>query len=141
MDTLLAIALSCMLRSGTDYVGYNLTKNNSSLLNHYRAAEFTGTGYLAYTLFEKYDAKTGGKFLLLQWCFTNDLLYYGWAWVINPAAKHGFENRADVKRVLLADYPVPHAKWTMLAPISDGMRMPAGLAMQSLLGISISIKF
>ena len=141
MDTLLNIFTTCLLISGFDYAGYNLTKHDDAVLTAYRVTQVSAIAAGAYRLKVKYDYGTAGKAVLLQWSFTNDLLYYGWAWVINPSNKSRFEGRDAVRANLFHNNPIPHAKWTLMAPWGDNWRTPLGVVGQSLGAITFSICF
>ena len=138
MDTLLAIYAAVILNGGIDYVGYNIAKRDPAMLAVYRVTHGLSiagtTGLLTY----KYDAKAGGKFLLNQWGFVNDLAYYGWAWVLNPSRASGFENRSDVRRIFRKPR-IDHAWWTPAGLM--GFTETGTVVMQSINIFTITIAF
>ena len=138
MDTVLTLYLMVALNSGIDYVGYNTSKNDQHMLAMYRMTHTAVLGGSAAYLSYRYDLKTGGKFMLNQWAFVNDLAYYGWAWVLNPSQESGFENRQTIRRVFRKE-SIEHSWWTPSGMV--GLRSPSALYLQAYTVISFSFAF
>lgn len=127
-----------------DYVGYNYLRrgyaNNSSPFG-YRVVQSILQWGIAYMLYEKFGLPTAISFTLTWWTWNDDLAYYGWANVFNPARPpdcHCWENREHNG---LRDDHITWAYWTPL-----GLLRPKGdviprsiLIPQAVLGFALSI--
>jgi hypothetical protein len=106
-----------VLFASVDYVGYNTCKTSPKTLAFYRVFQFALQGVLTWKLYQWGDVRCAIAFNVLWWTFTDDLLYYGIAAVVNPPG--AWENRRSAGEALNA---VTWAYWTPLGLARGGSR-------------------
>ncbi len=125
-----------------DYVGYNASKGSDGLAPPaYRVLQLAVQGGLTYFLYEECGLPTAIGFNLIWWTFGDDLLYYGWAELLNPGGL--WEGRGALDRAVLK-HGAGHAYWTPVGIARgfrrDGSRISGDtLVAQSLVGAALAI--
>ncbi len=90
-----------------DYVGFNIARKHGKV-GLYRPFQIATQAGLTFLLKEKFGWKTAGAFNALWWTFNHDLMYYGWAHLLNPG--NGWDSRPAFKGVV--EDKVTWAWWT-----------------------------
>jgi hypothetical protein len=126
-----------------DYIGYNLVRRQEGSPFWYRCIEATEQTAISYFLYKECGLSSVISFNLIWWTWGDDLGYYGWTNLFNPASPNAlnsfvWENRTN-SGLLLSD--INWAGWT---PI--GLVRPQGswiarnaLVAQAIIGLSISM--
>jgi hypothetical protein len=126
-----------------DYVGFNLVRTPHGPGFLYRCLEATEQTAISYFLYKTCGLSSVIAFNLIWWTWGDDIAYYGWTNLLNPASPNSFnsyvwENRTN-SGLRLTD--IGWAGWT---PI--GLTRPQGsniarstLIAQAIVGFSISI--
>lgn len=124
-----------------DYVAFNIARKHDKV-GLYRPLQVTAQAGLTFLLKEKFGWKTAGAFNALWWTFNHDLLYYGWAHLLNPG--NGWDSRPAFKGVL--EDKVTWAWWTpagLVNMLGDGkMRDPIKgktLLVQAGVGVAVAL--
>lgn len=90
-----------------DYVAFNLARKHDKV-GLYRPFQVAAQAGLTFLLKEKFGWKTAGAFNALWWTFNHDLMYYGWAHLLNPG--NGWDSRPAFKGLI--EDKVTWAWWT-----------------------------
>lgn len=90
-----------------DYVGFNIARKHDKV-GLYRPLQIAAQAGLTFWLKEKLGWKTAGAFNALWWTFNHDLMYYGWAQLLNPG--NGWDSAPAFKGLL--EDKVTWAWWT-----------------------------
>jgi hypothetical protein len=119
-----------------DFLGFNLTEGHKSARSVYRVIQVTSQAAITYFLYKKFGLSSAISFSLIWWTWGDDLGFYGWTNLINPA--NPWFNRLDNG---LHGNQVTWAGWT---PIGLTRRQGTvidkyTLFAQTLIGFSISI--
>ncbi|MHB8876241.1 MAG: hypothetical protein ACYC8T_21325 [Myxococcaceae bacterium] len=103
-----------------DYVGFNIARKHGKV-GLYRPLQIATQAGLTFLLKEQFGWKTAGAFNALWWTFNDDLLYYGWAHLLNPG--NGWDSRPAFKGI--TEDKVTWAWWTPvgLAKLLAGGKM------------------
>ena len=140
VEKILFLTGASLLYAGLDYVGYNSTRYDPTGLLCYRVFQVAMQVAISYFLYKEFGLPTAIGFNIIWWTFGDDLLYYGYASLINPGGK--WESRNSFPDNVMANHTT-WAYWTPLG-ILRGMnrsRPIAGntLLAQALLGAVIGI--
>ena len=126
-----------------DYVGLNLVRTQHGPGFLYRCVEATEQTAISYFLYKTCGLSSVIAFNLIWWTWGDDLAYYGWTNLLNPASPNSFnsyvwENRTNSGLLL------PNINWAGWTPI--GLLRPQGswiarnaLIAQAVIGFSVSI--
>ncbi|MBL8923283.1 MAG: hypothetical protein JNJ54_30810 [Myxococcaceae bacterium] len=124
-----------------DYVAFNIARKHDKV-GLYRPLQVTAQAGLTFLLKEQFGWKTAGAFNALWWTFNHDLMYYGWAHLLNPG--NGWDSRPAFKGVL--EDKVTWAWWTpagLVNMLGDGkMRDPIKgktLLVQAGVGVAVAL--
>ena len=128
-----------LIYSGIDYFGYNATKNNSTSLIIYRIFQIATQGAISWFLYDQLGLPAAIGFNLIWWTFGDDLLYYGYAELVNPGGT--WESRGALRNSVINN----HTTWAYWTPIgiSRGIKRSEPIAgdaliAQSLIGAAIA---
>ncbi len=127
-NVLIASALSSL----TDYVGYNLMKNDPRTLVLYRVLQITFNATLTYYLYQENGLSTALAFQLVWWTGGHDFMYYGWAEVLNVK---GWEGRGSFSRIVQEG--ASHLYWTPIGLSRGGTSYHDAIAGNTLLGQAV----
>ena len=111
MTDLVLLASVCLLYAFGDYVGYNLTRHDPRLLRGYRIAQAVMQIALSVAAWRYASVATAIAFNLIWWTFGEDILYYGFAAVLNPGGR--WESRGNFRRYVLGN----KCTWAFWTPI------------------------
>jgi len=128
-----------LLYSGIDYFGYNATKKNSTTLIFYRIFQVAMQGAISWFLYDQLGLPTAIGFNLIWWTFGDDLLYYGYAELVNPGG--AWESRGALRSNVMNNHTT-WAYWTPIGMARGIKREPiAGdaLVAQALMGAAIAL--
>lgn len=124
-----------------DYVAFNIARKHDKV-GLYRPLQVAAQAGLTFLLKEKFGWKTAGAFNALWWTFNDDLLYYGWAHLLNPG--HGWDSRPGFKGVV--EDKVTWAWWTPVGLVNmlgeGSMRDPIKgktLLVQAGVGVAVAL--
>jgi hypothetical protein len=133
---------SSMAFSLFDYVGFNFVKGPNHAPLWYRAIQTSVQAGLSYLLYKKLGLNSAISFNLIWLAWGDDIGYYGWASVFNPAAVNSsgirWENREHNG---LRDNHITWAYWTPIGwfrPYKSVIARDALIA-QALIGFSVAI--
>lgn len=127
-NLLIASALSSL----TDYVGYNLTKNNQQTLVLYRVIQTTFNATLTYYLYHENGLSTALAFQFVWWTGGHDFMYYGWAEILSI---RGWEGRGSFSRVVREG--ASHLYWTPIGLSRGGINYRHAIAGNTLLAQAV----
>lgn len=126
--------------AGVDYLGYNLTNRNPTALKVYRVFQVLMQAGISWFLYEQLGLPTAIGFNLIWWTFGDDILYYGYANVLNPGGK--WESRGAFTHSVMGN----HCTWAYWTPLGllrgmDNKKVIAGntLVAQSIIGAALAI--
>ena len=120
-----------------DYIGYNLVRKNAEASTIYRIVQGVTQAAISYILYKTVGLSSAISFNLIWWTWGDDIAYYGWTQLFNPAGPV-WENRTNSG---LRDPEVYWAGWTpigLLRPQGSLIARDALLA-QAMIGFSISM--
>ncbi|SRR5579883_144604 len=134
------VAGTSLVFSFADYVGYNAVRVNNQAPLWYRISQIGLQAGLSYLLYRICGLSSAIAFNVIWWTWGDDIAYYGWADLINPARGPGseWENREHNG---LRDNQITWAYWTpigLLRPM--GSRIPRDVLIpQAIVGLSVSM--
>ncbi len=121
-----------------DYVGFNLTKEHSTVVRDaYRGIQVATQIAISYFLYKTLGLTSAISFNLIWWTWNDDLAYYGWANALNPHHPP-WENRTD-NGLMLRD--IDWAGWTpigLLRPYGTNIARSTLIA-QAMIGLTVSL--
>ncbi len=146
LQKVLYLTGASLLFAGVDYVGYNLTKKNSTALTIYRIFQIAMQASITWFLYKELGLPTAIGFNIMWWTFCDDFLYFGYAELFNPGGS--WESRGNLEKNVFGN----HATWAYWTPvgISRGMKRDQPIAGNTLLaqaligaaiGVTITISF
>jgi hypothetical protein len=127
-----------------DYVGYNLVRTNSSSPSWYRLLEGTVQTAISYFLYKECGLSSVISFNLIWWTWGDDMAYYGWTNLLNPASPNRLNPDSDWENRTNSGLKIRDIGWAGWTPI--GLTRPQGsniarstLIAQAVIGLSVSI--
>jgi hypothetical protein len=135
---------SSLVLSLGDYVAYNIWRDHINWKPNlhapflFRFVQGSLQAAVTYFLYKEFGINTAISFNLLWWTWFDDLLFYGWGEVINPAAP--WPNRENTR--LTNDSHITWAGWTPVGLLrKQGNPIAANtLVAQTAVGFSISME-
>ena len=137
------VAAGSLAFSLVDYIGFNLVRTPHGPGFLYRCLEATEQTAISYFLYKTCGINSVIAFNLIWWTWGDDIAYYGWTNLLNPASPNSlnsyeWENRTNSGLKLTG---IDWAGWT---PI--GLTRPQGsniarstLIAQAVIGLSVSM--